>query len=64
MDLRVFNLALLIGWLLVLVGGMLIHPGAGLLFAGLLLLALVMIVSRIAGLFVADQKTEDTRECS
>lgn len=49
MDIRVFNACLLIGWLLVLVGGVLIHPGAGLLTAGLLMLVLVFVTARQAG---------------
>jgi hypothetical protein len=49
MDIRVFNAAVLIGWLLVLVGGVLIHPGAGLLSAGLLMLVLVFVTARMAG---------------
>ena len=49
MSLFVFNTCLLLGWLLVLIGGLLIHPGAGLVFAGLLLLGLVFLAVRTAG---------------
>lgn len=49
MDIRIFNIALLIGWLLVLVGGVLVHLGAGLVVAGLLLLVLVFQSVKLAG---------------
>lgn len=55
MDLRIFNAAMLVGWLLVLAGGVLINPGIGILCAGLLLIVLALLVSRIGGLYA---KTE------
>jgi len=56
MSIRNFNLSLLLGWLLVLAGGVLVHPGWGLAVAGLLLLALTFLCVRIAGGLVAPAK--------
>lgn len=59
MTSTLFNLTLLAGWLLVLIGGILVNTGTGLLFAGLLLIALVFAVARIAGIYVPGaEKTE------
>lgn len=44
-----FNLAMLVGWLLVLVGGMWIHPAAGLAAGGLLLIVLTLVAVRLGG---------------
>ena len=60
MDLRIFNIALLIGWTLVLIGGCVIHLGAGLAFAGLLLLAVTFAVSRMAGIYAAPAEKKET----
>jgi hypothetical protein len=49
MNLAVFNACLLIGWLLVLAGGVWLNPGAGLAVAGLLLIVLTLLSARIAG---------------
>ena len=49
MNLHHFNAAILVGWLMVLAGGMWINPGAGLVAAGLLLLVLTLFAARIAG---------------
>ncbi|MER2537648.1 MAG: hypothetical protein ABTQ26_00250 [Azonexus sp.] len=61
MNIKIFNACLLIGWLLVLAGGLLINPGPGLIGAGLLLVILVLIVSRLAGIY-ADPETTETPE--
>jgi len=50
MSVNVFNIALLLGWLLVSIGAGLIHIGAGFVVAGALLLLLTFIVARIGGL--------------
>jgi hypothetical protein len=52
MNVNVFNAMLLAGWLLVLVGGVLLNVGAGLAVGGLLLIVLTIFVSRVAGIFV------------
>lgn len=49
MNAHVFNACLLVGWLLVLAGGVLLNVGAGLAAAGLLLIVLSFLASRIAG---------------
>lgn len=49
MNIRVFNVCLLLGWILVLVGGIVIHPGWGLAIAGALLIALTLAAAYIAG---------------
>lgn len=50
MELKVFNLCLLLGWLMVLAGGVLISPGWGIAFAGGLLLVLTLGGAYMAGL--------------
>ena len=52
-----FNAAMLIGWLLAMVGGSLVNLGAGLAFGGLLLIALALLSARMAGgLYVPEPK--------
>ncbi|AQW29048.1 hypothetical protein ACEQ38_09205 [Ralstonia syzygii subsp. celebesensis] len=58
MNAHLFNACLLIGWLLVLAGGCLVHVGYGLAFAGLLLLVVVLFVSRMAGVYLPGGKTD------
>ena len=52
MSLRIFNAALLIGWLMTLVGGLLYDIALGLVGGGLLLLVLTACVVRLGGVFV------------
>lgn len=49
MNPRVFNVCLLLGWLLVLVGGIIVHPGWGLAIAGALLIVLTLAAAYLAG---------------
>lgn len=49
MNARTFSACLLLGWALATVGGVLIHPGAGLACSGLLLIALALLSARMAG---------------
>ena len=49
MNPRIFNVCLLIGWLLVLVGGIIVHPGWGLAIAGALLIVLPLAAAYLAG---------------
>jgi hypothetical protein len=57
MHIHAFNAGLLIGWLLVLAGGLLINPGWGLGAAGALLIVLVLLSVRVAGgLYVPSTK--------
>lgn len=49
MNANHFNAAILVGWVLVLAGGMWIHPGAGLAVGGLLLIVLTLVAVRLGG---------------
>ena len=51
MHTSVFNGGLLFGWCFALVGGVMLNPGAGLVGAGLLLIALTLLGARMAGLY-------------
>lgn len=51
MNLRVFNLCLLVGWLMVLAGGVLLNPGWGIAIAGGLLLVLALVSAYLGGLY-------------
>lgn len=42
MDVRIFNLCLLVGWAMFLAGGVVLNPGWGILAAGALLLVLTI----------------------
>lgn len=59
MPLIVFNASLLIGWLLVLVGGVLVHLGWGLAVAGLLLIVLAVGSAFLGGLHQRPAKPAD-----
>lgn len=50
MNVKLFNVCLLLGWLMVLAGGVVIHPGWGLAIAGALLLVLTLASAYLAGL--------------
>lgn len=50
MNVKSFNLCLMLGWLMVLAGGVVIHPGWGIAIAGALLLALTLASAYLAGL--------------
>lgn len=63
MTLKAFNIAILLGWLMALGGGLLYDVAAGLVGGGLLLLAITAWVVRLGGIVVpppkAKQETED-----
>ena len=59
MSLATFNAGLLIGWLLILVGGITVNLGAGLIFAGIVLIVMVIVVSRIGGLYAKRHREID-----
>lgn len=50
MNVKIFNVCMLIGWLMVLAGGVLVHPGWGIAIAGGLLLLLTLVSAYFAGL--------------
>lgn len=51
MNLRIFNASLLIGWLLVLAGGVIVNVGWGLAIGGGVLLLLALLSAYIAGIY-------------
>ena len=50
MNIKIFNIALIVGWLMVLTGGVVINPGWGIALSGALLLLMTMASAYIAGL--------------
>jgi membrane protein implicated in regulation of membrane protease activity len=52
MNIKIFNLCMLIGWLLVLAGGVMISPGWGIAVAGGLMLFLSLVSAYIGGIHV------------
>lgn len=50
MNLKIFNICLFLGWLMVLAGGVVINPGWGIAIAGALLMGLTLAAAYIAGL--------------
>jgi hypothetical protein len=60
MNIKVFNLCLLLGWLMVLAGGVVLNPGWGIAIAGTLLLVLTLATAYIAG--IQAPKPGDTGE--
>lgn len=58
MNIKLFNVCLLLGWLMVLAGGVVIHPGWGIAIAGALLLLLVLVGAYFAGLYQPKAETE------
>jgi hypothetical protein len=51
MNIHIFNVCMLAGWLMVLAGGVMLHPAWGLAAAGLLLLILAFLAAHIGGLY-------------
>ena len=51
MDLRVLNVCLLLGWLMVTAGGVLAHPGWGIAIGGLTLIVLTIVMAIMGGVF-------------
>lgn len=64
MDIKIFNVCLLVGWLMVLAGGMLVSPGWGLAVAGGLLIVLTLLSAYLGGLSQAQPKTRAGAEGS
>jgi hypothetical protein len=59
MNANIFNICLLIGWLLALAGGVYLNVGAGLVAGGILLLVIVFAVARVAGVYVPAPKIDE-----
>jgi hypothetical protein len=51
MDLRVLNVCLLLGWLMVTAGGIIVHPGWGIVGGGLTLIVLTVVMAIMGGVF-------------
>lgn len=49
MNPRIYNVCVLVGWLMVLAGGVVLNPGWGLAIAGALLIFLTLVSAYIAG---------------
>ncbi|WP_175865563.1 hypothetical protein [Burkholderia cepacia] len=49
MDVKIFNVCLLLGWLMVLAGCIVVNPGWGIAIAGALLLLLTLLAAYLAG---------------
>lgn len=51
MKLSIFNAALLAGWFLLTLGGILLNPGAGLVIAGIAIIGLTVFVALRFGVY-------------
>lgn len=60
MHIHILNGCLLLAWLLVTIGGLLLNIGGGLLGSGLVLIALVIYLSRMFGVYTP--KTDKQNE--
>lgn len=56
MNVKVFNLCMAMGWLMVLAGGIVVNVGWGIAIAGVLLLVLTLASAYLAGLHVKQPK--------
>lgn len=56
MNLLFFNVAIAIGWLMVLIGTLLVNIAGGLVVGGVLLLALTFLGARMAGVYAPRAK--------
>lgn len=62
MNVKVFNLCLALGWLMVLAGGVVVHVGWGIAIAGALLLLLTLSSAYLAGLQASKGKPDQQGE--
>jgi hypothetical protein len=58
LDIKIFNVCLALGWLMVLAGGVLINPGWGVAFSGGLLIVLTLVGAYAAGLRAPKSSSE------
>ncbi|SDR47158.1 hypothetical protein [Paraburkholderia tuberum] len=58
MNPLVFNICILLGWLMVLVGGCMLSAPIGLIVSGVLMLALVFVVARSVGVMLPGARRE------
>lgn len=59
MDIKIFNVCMLLGWLLLLAGGVIVHPGWGLAVAGLVLMASCALMVCLGGVYAPPAKKAD-----
>lgn len=55
MNIKHFNVCMLLGWLLLLAGGVLIHPGWGLAVAGGVLMATCALTAYLGGVYLPEK---------
>jgi hypothetical protein len=60
MNLKIFNAALLAGWFLLTIGAIALNPAAGLLIAGVAVIALTLFVSWRFGVY-SDEKPKEVK---
>lgn len=63
MNIKHFNVCMLLGWLMMLAGGVLIHPGWGLGVAGAVLMAGSALTAYLGGVY-APEKPADPGQAS
>ena len=61
MDIRLFNLCLAVGWLMVTGGLCMVHPGWGLAAGGAVLLGLTFVSAWLGGVHASAPKTGEPR---
>ncbi|MBN3789711.1 hypothetical protein [Burkholderia sp. Ac-20353] len=49
MNIKIFNVCLLLGWLMVLAGGVIVNPGWGVAIAGALMVFMTLAAAYISG---------------
>jgi hypothetical protein len=59
MNIKVFNLCLSVGWLMILAGGVVIHPGWGLAIAGAVLFIGTLAAAYLGGVFASQGAKAD-----
>jgi hypothetical protein len=59
MNLKVFNVCLLLGWLMILGGGVMINVGWGIAISGGLLLLLSLVSAYVVGLYQPKESQGD-----
>lgn len=52
MNIKLFNICLLVGWLMILAGGVVIHPGWGIAIAGAVLFLATIVMAYVFGVRV------------
>ena len=61
MSIKLFNACMLIGWLLILAGGVVVHPGWGLAIAGGVLMVACLASAYFGGLYQPAKPAAETK---